>query len=256
MQLIDILLHYKDFSLWPLSYLFMRILGAINLCPLFSSNFLSAVLRSSLALLLAGVIYPSYINLQLTDSVFLDILLLFSNYAYGALIGYLLSLPIWLIESCGNIIDMQRGEQIGSIVNQLTETPSSSIGKLMVKAFTVYLVVNNGILFFFETVFGSFAIVRLNQLFPVIDAKHITLYIKLFTSYFYWIGVLSVPVILVLFLIDILLGLISSFLPQLNVTIISMPIKSTGAMLVLSIYLGYMFHNVFTQFIIEIRKAF
>lgn len=250
-----LLFHYQEISLWPLVFLFVRILGAVNICPLFSSSFLSSLLRSSLSLLLAALLYPKYMHQEASASFLLNIILLFSNFCYGTLLGYFISLPIWLIESCGNIIDMQRGEQIGSIVNQLTGTPTSSIGKLLVKAFTTYMVINNGLLFFFDMTFASFKVIKLNQLFPVIDAHHLTQYIHLFESYFYWIAVLSLPVILVLFLIDILLGLISSFLPQLNVTVISMPIKSIGALLILSIYLGYMFHNVFTEFIVEMRSV-
>jgi len=55
-------------------------------------------------------------------------------------------------------------------------------------------------------------------------------------------------------LIDLLLGLISSFIPQINVTVMSMPIKSSVAILLLSLFLGVLFHNVFTKIFINTFK--
>jgi len=239
-----------NLQVWPLMFVFARILGAIAVCPLFSTSFLSNLLRASLALLITAIIYPKFIFLPTSADYLPNVVLIFSNFCYGGLIGYLLSLPIWLIESCGNLIDLQRGEQMGAVLNQLTSTPASSIGKLMVKAFITYLVVNNGILFFFDSIMNSFTLVTPNQLFPVISAPQVSKYIGFFSSYLYWVVALVLPLLAVMFLIDAVLGLISSFLPQLNVTVISMPIKSASVLLILSIYIGYLFHNVFTNFIL------
>ncbi len=245
-----------QYPIWPLFLIFARILGAMMICPLFSKNYLSAFLRAALALVFACMFYPAYAHLETGNGYLSHAMLLFSNLAYGALIGYLLSLPIWLIESCGRITDTQRGEQMGAVINQITGTPSSSIGKLVVQAFIAYLVINNGLLFFIDTVGGSFIIVPINNLLPVLDAMHINKYIEIFSSYLYWVAALTLPLIVVMLFIDLILGLISSFIPQLNVTIISMPIKSVVALFILTLYLGSLFHNVFTQFLTQIRQLF
>lgn len=246
----------QKYQIWPLILIFARILGAMIICPLFSKNYLSAFLRAILALIFACIFYPAYLHIETGNGYLSHAILLFSNLAYGALLGYLISLPIWLIESCGRVIDMQRGEQMGAVINQITGTPSSSIGKLMVQAFIAYLVINNGLLFFIDTIGSSFFLVPINNLLPVLDNTHISKYIDIFASYLYWVAVLTLPLIVVMLFIDLILGLISSFIPQLNVTVISMPIKSVVALFVLALYLGSLFHNVFIQFLTQIRQAF
>ena len=56
-----------------------------------------------------------------------------------------------------------------------------------------------------------------------------------------------------MFLIEIILGLISSFIPQLNVTVISMPLKSAVALFALVFYLSTFLHQIMNKFVSEIR---
>ena len=249
MYLVNFLTSFNGGALWLIFMAFARFLGAMSISPLFSSSFLSLLLRASLSLMLACLVYPSSQSLLLGDNYLGNVLLVASNYVYGCMLGYFISFPIWLIESSVNLIDMQRGEQIGAIVNQLTNNPASSIAKMLTKGFITYLVINGGLLFFLDIIFKSFSVIPLNNLIPLLDANHIQQYIKFIVDYFYWVVVLALPMIVAMFLIDIVLGLISSFIPQMNVTVISMPIKSSGALILLSIYIGSFFHNVFIKFI-------
>lgn len=242
--------------LWLVFMIFARFLGAINMCPFFSDKFLSMMLRSSLAFVLACIVVPHYSIVDLSNMYWLNkVILVASNFLCGAVIGYVVSLPIYAIESCGNIIDMQRGEQMGSIINPATKNPASSVGKLLSQAFIVYLVVNNGLLFFFNLIFSSFDTMPLNNLLPLLDATHINKYVTLIAEYFYWVVVLALPVITLMFFIDMILGVISSFIPQLNVTVLAMPIKSISALFMLSIYIGYLFHGVFIKLLIQSKNV-
>lgn len=246
---------YTHNVLWVILFTYARFMGAMSICPLFSASFLSFLLRSSLSIVLSFFIYSSFKLIVIQDNLIVNLLIVLVNYLYGVLLGYILSFPIWLVESSGNLIDNQRGEQMGAIINQITNNTASSIGNLITKAFLIYLVINNGFLFFFETIFKSFLILPINNLLPLIDSHHISLYIKFVADYFYWVIVLILPIILILFLIDLLLGLISSFIPQINVTVISMPIKSLVAIFLLSLFIGTVFHNVFTKFLTNAYKV-
>ena len=242
--------------IWLLFLIFARFLGAIVIHPLFSGDYLSKILRSSLALLLSIVVFPHYTTLELNIFWINKVILLFSNFVYGTVLGFFLAFPIWAIESCGKIIDIQRGEQAGAVISKLTNNPSSSSGKLLTWAFMVYFVMNNGLLFFIETIFNSFEAVPFNRILPILDLYHINQYIKLFGDYFYWVIILVLPVILGMLFIDILLGITSSFIPQLNVTVLSMPIKSTIGLFLLSMYLGSLFHNIFVKLIVNIKGIY
>lgn len=242
--------------IWLLFIIFARFLGAIVIHPLFSGEYLSKILRSCLALLLSIVVFPHYMTLDLNIFWLNKVILLFSNFIYGTVLGFFLAFPIWAIESCGKIIDIQRGEQAGAVISKITNNPSSSSGKLLTWAFMLYFVTNNGILFFIQTIFNSFEIVPFNKILPILDISHINQYIKLFGDYFYWVIILVLPVLLGMLFIDIVLGITSSFIPQLNVTILSMPIKSTVGLFLLSMYLGSLFHNIFVKLIVNIEGLY
>ena len=241
---------------WLVLLIFARFLGAIAIHPIFYGSHISAFLRACLALLLSVVLAPHYATLNLDISWIYKVILIFSNFLYGSVLGFFLGFPLWAIESCGKIIDAQRGEQAGAIISKTTNNPSSSSGTLMLWAFMVYFVVNNGLLFFIETIFNSFELVPLNKLAPILDIQHINQYITLFSDYFYWVIVLVLPVIVVMLFVDVVLGTLSSFIPQLNVTILSMPIKSATGLFLLSMYLGYLFHNIFVKLIIQIKGSY
>lgn len=256
MNYIDLLNIYSNKDiLWLWFFAFARFIGVMNIMPVFNSSLTTKLLKANFAIMLAVIVYPLYkdINIE-NNSIFLNCILVASNFLYGLLIGYFLSFPIWLIESCGNIIDMQRGEQMGAIVNQLTNNPASSIASLLVKAFIAYFVVNNGLLFTFDLLFKTFSVIHVNDFLPLIDAQHVSSYINIFASYFYWVVVLIVPIIISMLLIDLILGLVSAFIPQMNVTILSMPIKSGLALALMSVYIGYMFHEVFVKFITQVQN--
>jgi type III secretion protein T len=255
MNYVDLLSIYSNKNiLWLWFFSFARFMGVINIMPVFSSSLMTKILKANFAIMLSIIVYPLYKDISIDNNVFLNCMLIASNFLYGLLIGYFLSFPIWLIESCGNIIDMQRGEQMGAIVNQLTNNPASSIASLLVKAFLAYFIVNNGLLFIFDLLFKTFNIIPVNNFLPVLDAQHVSSYINLFASYFYWVVVLVVPIIISMLLIDLILGLVSAFIPQMNVTILSMPIKSGLALALMSVYIGYLFHEVFVKFITQVQN--
>lgn len=248
------ILQYMKTALWPFCCVYARIFGAIMVFVLFPSKNINQLLKASLAFILALIITPSLINqLKPIENLFINICLIYLNYIYGCILGYLLSFPIWLVEACGNVIDMQRGEQIGALLNPSTGDPSSSIGGLLTRAFVTYFVLNKGILYFIGTIFGSFQFIAVTNILPAINGKSIEHLISIFSLYLYWSIDLVLPIIITLLLIDIILSLINSFIQQLNVTILSMPIKSMIAILILCIYLEFLFHSVFLKFITETK---
>lgn len=214
-----------------------RFFGAMMIFPLFNSslitNFLKVVLSASFAL----IMLPIYINVKFDHSSLFMGMLLAKEVLIGALIGYVFSIPIWLVENVGNIIDIQRGEQFGAQVDPMTNNPTSSLSKLLNQTFAVYLVSAGGLLLFIKFILVSFASWSPVELFY--NQKILKFATELFSDYFYWIIILSLPIIFVLFIIDLVLGLFSSFIQQLNVTVLAMPLKGIIAILVMIFYVEF-----------------
>ena len=236
-------------NVWGLIFVSVRFYGAMTLFPLFRDEIVPKMLKALLALGFAAIFAPYCAkNMPHVSGGFTVLILAIRELCIGLFIGYCLSFSIWLVENVGNLIDQQRGEQFGAVVNQLTKNPASSISKLLVQGFTVYLVNANALLFLIKFLFVSFAVFPCGELgfkLGVVSEK----FISLFCSYFSWLLALALPVIFVMFLLDLTLGLISTFIPQLNVTVISMPLKSAFALFILVFCINPIYHLALTEFL-------
>jgi type III secretion protein T len=243
-------------GLWIVLLCSARFYGAMAISPLFSDTYFSKMLKMILALMFSFIVFPFCYGetaIALPHSLVLKGILLLKEIVVGVIFGYLLSLPLWLIENVGNLIDLQRGEQFGAAINRTTQNPSSSISKLLLQGFITYLVSMNWFIFFIDTIFGSLKLIQINTLLPT--SKFLTLndYINFFSGYFYWVVIISLPVIFGMFLVDLIFGLVSSFIPQMNVTVLSMPLKSAVALMILVLFTGEIYHLALSKFFAEIN---
>lgn len=240
-------------GLWIIALISARFYAAMNICPLFSKAIMPKAFKLLIAIVFAMVFSPKFINNNsfASSGVLFKLFLLVKEILIGYCIGYLFSLPIWLVENVGNLIDMQRGEQFGATVNQTTKNPSSSISKLLIHGFNVYLVTANGLIFFIKMIATSLNVIPCTNL----TIKHYqsqAIFIHFFSNYFYWLVVLVIPVMFAMFILEVSLGLFSSFIQQLNVTTLAMPLKSLVSLFMLVFYLGFIYHFAISKFMTDI----
>ena len=227
-----------------------RFFGAMVICPIFSDGIVPRMIKIVLAGSFALVVLPVYLHNNINIGGLQLVALLVKEICVGALIGYIFSIPIWLVENVGNIIDIQRGEQFGAEIDPMTKNPSSSIAKLLNQSFMVYLISAGGIALLVRFIFFSFSACPPTEYF--VRSVVLLEALKVFYDYFYWVIVLCLPVIFVLFLLDMILGLLSSFVQQLNVTIFAMTLKSVLALLVVIPYVTVVYHFAFERLINEV----
>jgi len=230
-----------------------RFFGILYIFPLFSKSYMTSMLKILLSLTFALIVFPAYTHLNMNQSMIFNIFYMVKEFVLGVMIGYIVSIPLWVIEAAGNLIDTQRGEQMGALISNSTGNPSSSIGKLVLQAFIVYFISINGLLFVLEFAYRSFTVFPIDSVLPLISEKFAVNYIDLFKSFFMWSVILALPVVILMFVVELILGLISSFLPQTNVTVLSMPIKSSVGIFVLIIYIGVLFQSNFSHFLDKIK---
>lgn len=231
---------------WVFILIAARFLGALLIFPLFNNSLLPRMLKTLLSAMFALIVFPRFINVTLPTNMVLLLILIVKEMAIGGCLGYLCGFPFWVIENVGNLIDMQRGEQFGAMVNQITKDPSSSISKLIFHGFMSYFAAVGGIAIFIKFVAVSFIAWPPAQFF--FQATQYKAIISVFCDYFFWMVILALPVVFSMFVLEFVLGIFSSFVPQLNVTMLAMAIKSVVALFVLLLYVGDMYHFVIVKF--------
>ena len=141
--------------------------GIALLLPVFTRAQLGGPVRAAFALALAlpGV-GPAAATLQEAGGPGWFILLSAKEVFAGALIGLLFGLPIWAVQSAGEIVDVQRSATSGSAAEPGTGNQNSNTADLFAVSAIALFVVTGGLGAVAECLYGSFAVWPLGQVLP------------------------------------------------------------------------------------------
>lgn len=219
------------------SLVFVRIISFLGVSPLFTIKGIPNLLKAAFGLVLTLLIFKfvKYDPSMLPASVIGLCWTAIGECLFGLAMGFITTLVFQAIKMSGQLMDLQVGFSMANEYDPLSNSNVTLLGNL------TYL---TGILFFFlidghhiliQSLIESFKIVPvLGVSFPPeIGTYVLTLFIKTFILALK----LAAPVLVVLFLTDFTLGLISRAVPQLNVLMMGLPIKSLGGLLVFAVVL-------------------
>ena len=170
----------------------------------------------------------------------------------GLMIGFISAIPFQAMESAGVIIDNQRGASMAMAWNPLSSEQTLPLGSLLNQAGCALFFSLGYLTVWLGVVYQSYVLWPITAVFPIFprDAP-LQLYL-LFSELLQIAWRLAAPAIITMFLAEFGLGLMNRFVPQMNVFILSMPIKSALAILVLilSLTLNFqVFVEQMTQFL-------
>lgn len=166
-------------------------------------------------------------------------LLIFKEIAIGFLLGFVMVIPFWAIEAVGFFIDNQRGATLASTLNPLSGSEASPLGILLMQAFVACFFISGTFLLMLYTLYKSYIAWPIFEFMPSMVPGSPIFFISQLDMLMRWVLLLGGPVVIVMFLAELGLGLVSRFAPQLNVFILSMPIKSAVGIAFLIVYLGF-----------------
>lgn len=229
-QLIDVLFS----ALLALGLALPRVMMSLRQLPIFFANSAPMRIRMAMAIALslpvAILIYDQLGQRQL--AVIEIIWLVVKEVLIGMIIGFLVSLPFWILQNIGVLIDHQRGNSM--FPNSPGSDPDSLPTGEFIKRFGVLIFMEMGILGnIFSSLIDSYMIWPALNPIPPIDAMRLDLIIDRFNHMMISTVLYSSPVILVLLLIEFGFGLLSIYAPQIHVNTAAPALKSLFAMLIL-----------------------
>ena len=223
---------------------------------LLSAQVMPRVARNVVIMVLAAPLVP---GLQAQAQAITADLPVFMAYfakevVLGFVLGYLVFWMFWCVQAAGTYIDNQRGTAIASSIDPLQGHEASPMGLLFSQAFVTYFFALGGFLVVIGLLYESYAQWPVNQLVPIgRDASFPALILEVLDRGMMLAILLSAPVVVIMFLAEFALAMISRFAPQIQVFILAMPIKSAVAMLILLFYLPIMMgHAAEEQTMVEI----
>jgi len=227
-----------------------RALVCLSIMPAFSMHTLQGMMRNGVALAIAlPAALPTFAFVQQTPPDYLTATLLIAKeVGIGLLLGVVMSIPIWVAESIGSIIDTQRSPIQIQANNASVDKDASAVGALLLQA--VVLVMMQAGLFVALTriVIESYGVWPTFSLMPPFEPGHLDVLVKQFADLFWNIVVYGGPVLIPLLLIEFAFAMVGVFAPNLQVSFASSPIKSIAGLFILLVYWPTFSHYVVGDF--------
>jgi flagellar biosynthetic protein FliR len=233
--------------------IFARIVGMILTAPIFNQNNIPTYVKLGFSLIFAFVLLPIMkvpANLQIAN--FYELMLLgFKELILGMIIGFICYLFFSIVYLAGHMIDMEIGFSIASVLNPMDENEEIALSANLIFTMAVLVFLSiNGHHKLIQALKQSFDIVPIGRL--DINGLMIEKLISIFISIFVIAFKFSAPIIVAIFLTNVLLGILARTMPQMNVFVVGMPIKILLGMIVLFIvfplYIGFFEYIFDTMF--------
>lgn len=222
---------------------FIRTAGFIGAVPIFRRTSIPMRVKASLVGLLAMVIMPTLPPDVTMDFVYPDttlgwMCLVMKESSIGIILGTVAGMFSAIILAAGEFASRDMGLSIAAAFNPDSQTPETPLTTLFTIIFTLLLLVTNTHLWFIELLVQTYEVIPINglDLDPALAEKMVEL-----MSWIYMLGVkLAAPIMAILFITTVAIGIMSLAAPQVNILMISFPIRMAVGLIVTSmaIYIG------------------
>lgn len=224
----------------------VRILTFLSFAPFMGPQLTMAV---KIPLLLAFYLPLHPLLLQMSSGMALPweddgqlwklILLLGKEVLLGFVLAYMASLIFYAVLSAGIIIDNQRGASQAQAAEPFAGAEATPLGVILMTAMVTLFFTSGAFMNFLTVFYSTYIFWPPTTLLPGLFNDDLPRYFIANLDFLLLQALLlCAPFVLVALMCDIALGLINRFAPQLNVFILSMPIKSGACALLILFYLG------------------
>ncbi len=218
-----------------------RIAVAFLLLPLFSSETMPALVRNAIFLslaLIAVVVQPELPTEPIATALWINLFV--KEVFIGVVIGLLFGVFLWAFEAAGVLIDTQIGTSFAMLFDPIAGNEVTLFGEFLGRWANYLFVAAGGLLVLAGVMLESFAIWPLLQPIGSLRELSVSLFEAELSRFMKLAVMIASPVMVVIFLIDISMGLINRFAQQFNVFFLSISIKSMAALVLIAILLPFL----------------
>lgn len=221
-------------------YILARITAFITVVPGFSHKALPNTSKVFFSLLLSLLVYFRAPEVLVYEETVLFVLAASREVVIGLTMGYMAKLIFTAVEMAGQLIDFQVGYSMGAVYDPMSGSTSSYYGSLFYWMSIMVFFMMNLHHTLLRAVMDSFQVALPGQL--GLSGINLEGILFLFSHSFKIAFSIAAPMLIVLLVVDIVMGLISRSVPQINVFMLGMPLKSLLGM-VLFLFLASSFMN-------------
>lgn len=222
---------YQELMVFAVAY--ARVAPVCYLLPFMNDRLLAGVtFKNTLIFVIIVGLWPVMDGPQGAGGTMALALLMLKEAGVGLLLAVALGCPFWVATAIGELIDNQRGATISASIDPASGSEASVLAPFVSLFYAAAFLSQGGMLILVQAIEESYRTVPAADFFrinPVAVAGMLTTLVGKGLA-------LAAPVLVVMFLTDVALGLLSRFCPQLNAFSMSLSIKSLVAFLVFHLY--------------------
>ncbi|RQP21277.1 type III secretion system export apparatus subunit SctT [Piscinibacter terrae] len=228
MELFEAIHSLRDLALL-LGLSTTRVAVAFLLLPVFAPETVPALVRNAIFLamgMLTVALQPAVPVEHFTTSQWIG--LFAKESMLGLALGFGLAAFLWAFEAAGQIVDTKISVGNTQLTDPMSGQQVSVSGALMGRLATFMFMMGGGMLLFVGTVVESFHAWPLAQMSIVPRQAAVPVFEHHLADLMTLAFLIAAPALVVMFAVDMSLGLVNRYAPQLNVIAISMSIKGVA----------------------------
>ena len=192
--------------------------------PIFSTRSIPRVVKLAISLSVTIIVSMTIPTEQVEPYSLIDFgLMAFREALIGVVLGYSVNIVFLGIQSAGEFVDVFAGLQMSSSYDPITGTNGTFYSNIYNWIATLLFFNMSGHHYLITGIINSFLFIPVGE--NVLLELNVSVIASLLVKTFYISVQLGFPMAVILFLIDVILGMISRVVPQINVFILGMPIK-------------------------------
>jgi type III secretion protein T len=226
----------------------IRIAVAFLIMPIFSDEIVPALIRNSLFIALAIIVVYLQSDFDVDTLTTGGWIGLFAKEIFvGVVIGFFFGLFLWAFEAAGTIIDTQIGASMAMVYDPLSGHEVTLYGDFLGRWVNFVFIAAGGLLFLVLAIFESYVIWPVSEPIPDLKQASVALVQDQFGKFVKLILLIASPIMVVIFMIDLSMGMINRFAKRMDILFISLAIKGLAALLMLIVMVPVMVELLLTQ---------
>lgn len=237
-------------AMMALALITPRALVCLAILPGFGTRTLVGMARNAMVIAIAlPAVVPTYFAIKdAPPDLVAVVMITLKEGIIGLMLGTLLAFPIWIIQSAGSIIDLQRTPIQTQNLNVSQDQDASALGAFILQAAVIVMIEAGLYLALTKTLLDSYAFWPVLSLESPIGAAQFDVIMQRVGSFLTFVVIYTTPVIIPLLLVELAFAVMGVFAPSMQVSYAASPIKSLTALFVLLVYWSTLSHYISNDF--------
>ncbi len=219
---------WTEIQIFTFFFLFVRVTSLVFFLPLLGDRTIPVIVKILFGLALAFVTFPIAwnqgvrVNVEITQSVLGTLWAVGSEVCFGMMVGFVARWIFDAVQFAGYFAGTSIGFSIATVFDPHAETETISLAELKYVLAALLFLALDGHHVYITNIVKSFELAPLTKVSFLNQGDTIVSYLILLTSQVILLGVkLCIPVIAVIFLVNITFSLIARVVPQVNILAVS-----------------------------------